>query len=397
MDGGEPMRTTQQAAPSAPLGRIEAIDLLRGLMVALMVLDHVREYFSAAALQFEPTVMLQTTPALFATRWVTHLCAPTFVFLSGMSVYLQRANGRVGAALRKRLLARGMWLILLEVTLVGFAFNFAEPFIFLQVIWAIGFGMILLALLIEAPSIAIAAVGFILLMFDYVLGAAVAPYLPKALWHMLFSPGPLAPLPGVVAYPALPWAGILLLGYGLATTIVGEGVIRRRRVLVAGAVMLVCFVILRVSGIGDPRSFGIGPTILLRALSFFNVTKYPPTPQYVLLTLGVSALLLAALSPVGPRRLPMLRAFGRAPFFTYVLHIYLIHTAALLIGMALGLPASSFAGFIESSAPLKEAGWGFGLGWVYAIWIATLLILRPIAIWFANIKSKRSQWWLSYL
>ena len=395
-----PIRTataSTTAAVEAPLGRIEAVDLLRGLMVALMVLDHVREYFSAAALQFEPTDMVRTSSALFLTRWVTHLCAPTFVFLSGMSVFFQRANGRTGQALRKRLLARGLWLILLEVTLIGFAFNFAEPFLFLQVIWAIGFGMILLALLVELPAAAVAAIGVGLILFNPLLSTAAAPYLPEALWHALFSPGPLAPLPGVVAYPALPWAGILLVGYGAAPSLVGQGPGMRRTALIAGTAMLVGFILLRFAGIGDPRTWGEGSTAALRAFSFLNVSKYPPTPQYLLVTLGVSAFLLAAFSSLDARRLPMLRAFGRVPFFTYVVHIYIIHTAAMLTGIAWGLPPSYFAGFIESSALLRDARWGFGLGWVLALWVATLLVLRPLAIWFAQVKSTRPRWWLSYL
>lgn len=366
-------------------------------MVALMVLDHVREYFSAAALQFEPTAIFQTTPALFATRWVTHLCAPAFVFLSGVSVHLQRANGRIGGALSLRLLARGSWLILLEITVIGFAFNFAEPFLFLQVIWAIGFGMILLSCLAALPNALIAVLGIALIALNPALSAISAPHLPTPLWHALLSPGPLAPLPGVVAYPALPWFGVLALGYAAGPALVAFRSRLGRTALVAGGALLAAFVLLRLIGVGDPRPWGEGPTAVLRALSFINVSKYPPTPQYILITLGVSALLLAALSRVDGRRLPMLRAFGQAPFFTYILHIYLIHASALLVGLMQGLPASAFAGFIESTAALKQAGWGFGLGWVLLGWLVALLILRPCAIWFARLKSTRSRWWFSYL
>jgi uncharacterized membrane protein len=395
-DTSPPRPAAAGADPARP-GRLDPIDLLRGLMVALMVLDHVREYFSAAALQFEPTDLFRTTPALFAVRWVTHLCAPTFVLLSGLSVSLQRANGREGGALRRRLLARGAWLILLELTAIGFAFNFAEPFLFLQVIWAIGFGMVLLALLLDLPAVAIAAIGIALIVLNPVLSEAAAPYLSGALWHVLFAPGPIAPLPGVVAYPGLPWAGVLLLGYGLGPALLARRSKLRHVALLTACALLAGFVALRLAGIGDPRPWDVGPTTILRTLSFLNVTKYPPTPQYLLVTLGTSALLLAAFASVDSRRLPMLRAFGRAPFFNYVVHIYLIHLSAMAIGVAMGLPASLFAGFIESSAPLKDAGWGFGLAWVLAIWAATLLALRPLSIWFAGLKARRTQWWLSYL
>ncbi len=378
-------------------GRLDSLDLLRGLMVALMVLDHVREYFSAAALQFEPTNMLQTTPALFAARWVTHLCAPTFVLLSGLSVYLQQANGRTGNALRARLVTRGAWLILLEVTVIGFGFNFAEPFVFLQVIWAIGFGMIILAALTGFPPIVSAIVGVGLIVLNPILSQGAEPYLSSAIWHALFSPGPIAPIPGVAAYPALPWTGILLLGYGIGPQLLARRDRLARAALITAGTLLAAFVALRLAGVGDPRTFGVGPAPVLRALSFLNVSKYPPTPQYILLTLGTSALLLAAFAMVQARRFPMLRAFGRVPFFTYVVHIYVIHVSAMLVGLTLGMPASLFSGFIENSAPLKDAGWGFSLPWVLVVWAATLLALRPLSIWFAGLKSRRSEWWLSYL
>lgn len=362
-----------------------------------MVLDHVREYFSFEALQFDPLNVTRTSAGLFATRWITHLCAPTFVFLAGASAHLQRANGMALPALRRRLISRGLWLVFLELTAISFAFNFAAPFLFLQVIWAIGFGMVALACLTLLPRWVIAAVGIAALIGSPFLAPAAAPLLPTPVWHALFMPGPLQPLPGVVAYPALPWFGILALGYAAGPWLVCESRIMRRRALIGGLLLILLFAALRLLGLGDARSGSEAPSLLLEALSHINVSKYPPSAQYTALTLGVSAILLAVLTFVPARRMPMLHAFGRVPFFTYVLHIYIIHFLALATGLVLGLPASAFTGFIEGASALSAAGWGFSLAVVYLIWIAVMLLLRAPASWFAQVKQRSSRWWLSYL
>ena len=378
-------------------GRVQAVDLLRGLMVALMVLDHTREYFSAQALQFDPMDVSKTTLSLFATRWVTHLCAPTFVFLAGASVHLQRVAGKPEAALRRQLLTRGLWLILLELTVIGFAFNFAEPFLFLQVIWAIGVGMVLLSVFSALPQWVVGIVGLASLALTPLLTPMLAPVMPAPLWHVILAPGPLAPLPGLAVYPILPWFGILAVGYAAGPMLACADAALRRRALTAGIFLITSFALLRIAGIGDVRTGGVGPTIALRILSHLDISKYPPSLQYVSLTLGVSALLLAALTRVPPSRLPMLHAFGSAPFFTYVLHIYLVHGLALAVGLALGVPGAAFAHFIEGTTALRDGGWGFGLPVVYLVWLSVLLVLRPLAIRFAAVKRRRGRWWLSYL
>lgn len=378
--------------------RIAALDLLRGLMVALMVLDHTREYFSAQALQFDPLDLTRTTSWLFATRWVTHLCAPTFVFLAGASVHLQRVAGKSEATLRRQLLTRGLWLILLEVTVVGFAFNFAEPFLLLQVIWAIGAGMMALAALTALPQPAVGVIGLLSVALTPWLSALAAPPLvPASLWHALLVPGPLAPLRGITVYPVIPWFGILALGYAAGPLLVCTDALLRRRAVGAGAVLIASFVVLRLTGVGDVRTGGTATSVALTLLSNLDVSKYPPSLQYVALTLGVSALLLAAFTRIQPARLPMLRAFGSAPFFTYVLHIYVVHGLALAMGIAFGVPALAFTHFIENTDSLRDAGWGFGLPVVYLVWLAVLLILRPMATRFAAVKRRRNHWWLSYL
>lgn len=387
-DGGE-----KALAPR----RVEALDLLRGLVVALMVLDHVREYFSAQAFLFDPLDVSQTSPSLFATRWITHLCAPTFVFLAGLSAHLQLARGMAHAQLRRRLVTRGLWLILLEVTVVGFGFTFTQPLLFLQVIWAIGIGMVLLAGLTFLPHWAAGVVGLVAIAGTPMLAAGTAAALPPPLWHALLMPGPLTPLPGIVAYPAVPWFGILALGYAVGPLLARTAPVMRRRAIIMGALLIALFVVLRLSGVGDVRTGVAAPTSLLQALSHLNISKYPPSIQFATLTLGLSSLLLALLTALPARWLPMLHAFGRAPFFTYILHIYIIHVLAFLVGLAMGFQAAIFAHFIDNPVVLKEAGWGFSLAVVYAIWVGVLLVLRPASIWFARIKGRGERWWLSYL
>ena len=377
--------------------RVVALDLLRGLMVALMVLDHTREYFSAQALQFDAADVSRTTAWLFATRWVTHLCAPTFVFLAGASVHLQRVSGKAEAAVRRQLVTRGLWLILLEVTVIGFAFNFAGLFLFLQVIWAIGIGMVALAAFSLLPGWAVALVGVAAVSITPSLTAATAAVLPGPLWHLLFVPGPIAPLPGITVYPVVPWFGVLALGYAAGPLIACRSELLRRRALIAGVVLVAAFAALRIAGVGDVRTGVAAPDLALRLLSYIDVSKYPPSPQYVCLTLGISALLLAGLTRVPASRLPMLHAFGSAPFFTYVLHIYVVHGLALAVGLARGVPASAFMHFIEGTQGLKAAGWGFGLPMVYLFWAIVLLVLRPMSIRFSAVKRRGGRWWLSYL
>ncbi|MFL5583045.1 MAG: DUF1624 domain-containing protein, partial [Gemmatimonadaceae bacterium] len=389
--------------------RVDSIDVVRGLVVALMVLDHVREYWSNTALVFQPTDLARTTPALFATRWVTHLCAPTFVFLAGASVYLQCVAARDRRAVARFQVTRGLWLVALELTVVGFAFDFAAPFFFFQVIWAIGAGLVLLAALLRLPPSTVFAVGATtLLAADSIaqLGAPLAPGLPpvaQLAWHLLFAPGPAAPLPGFVAYPLLPWFGVLCMGYGAGPAFARPAGERRRALLRIGAAALALFALARLANVGDVP-WRAQSTAVFTALAFLNVSKYPPSPLFVLVTLGVTLSLAglldarrtaapAPLRPVGA----VLRAFGRTPMFTYLLHVFLVHGSALAAGVALGFPARAFTRFLEDPAPLRALGWGFGLPTVYAVWAATCLALYPASRWYAARRARAPRWWMRYL
>jgi uncharacterized membrane protein len=398
------------AAPTDPLvepattrhgtARLDSIDMLRGLVIALMMLDHVRDFWSVDAFQFSPTDLSKTTTALFLTRWITYLCAPTFVFLAGVSVYLQRSNGRSKREVARALCLRGAWLILLELTLVGFGFDFGL-YPFFQVIWAIGLGMLLLAALLWVPPAAVLALGAVIVAGHNALDAVDATQMGAwALpWRLLMALGPATPLPGFVAYPALPWFGIMALGYGLGPVYLRPDGERRRLLAALGAGALVLFAALRLAhGYGDQAPWGAQPRgALFTALSFINVSKYPPSLQYALLTLGVSLLLGLALERLRGPLARVLLAFGRTPMLTYLVHVYVVHGGALLFGLAMGLPASAFANFFEGTDALKAAHWGVSLPAVYVIWLLVLALLYPLSRAYARLRRTRRAWWMSYI
>lgn len=389
---------TASAATSAA-ARLAVIDLLRGMAIAFMVLDHTREFFHAQAFLFSPTDPTKTNAALFFTRWITHLCAPTFVFLAGASIRLQQQR-KSPVQLSRFLFARGLWLILLELTAVGFGFNFAEPFVFLQVIWAIGIGMVLMAALSRAPARAVLLVGLLVVGGHQAFASFMSTRIggSGSLWTLLMSLGRPPFLPGLVAYPMVPWFGVMCLGFGLGGVFQQPPRERRRSIAALSAGAIVLFVILRLlNGYGDPQPWTSQPSLLQTVFAFLDLSKYPPSTLFVLATLGVA---LAAC--LGLERLPAtvqkpLIAFGRTPLFTYLIHIYLLHGLAVALGAAMGFKLGLFANFISDPSRLAAARWGVELPAVYAIWLAVLAVLFPLSSWFAEIRRQRSDWWLSYL
>jgi len=378
--------------------RLDAVDKLRGLVIALMVLDHVRDFFHRTAFTADPLAVENGDPSLFMTRWITHLCAPTFVFLAGVSVYLQKAGGKGRGELTRFLLTRGLWLILLELTLVTVGFNFGW-FPFLQVIWAIGASFLVLAALVWLPVPAVLGLGLLILVGHNALGPLDPPDLGAAapVWQLSMEFGP-APFPGFVAYPFIPWLGIMLLGYGLGAVFTRpEGERTRRVLLVAGAALMAFLLLRSLNGYGDPQPWTRQDAPLWTALSFINVTKYPPSLLYTLLTLGLSLLLLPVLERLGGPAGSVLLTFGRTPLFTYLLHLYVAHTLALLVGVAMGVPARAFFNLLGDPSRALDAGWGFGLGPVYGFWLLTLALLYPASRWMEGLKRRRRDWWLGYV
>jgi uncharacterized membrane protein len=376
--------------------RLDAIDSLRGLVIVLMVLDHVRDFLHAPAFVFNPTDLTQTTPLLFMTRWVTHLCAPTFVFLSGVSIFMQRCNGKDPNELSKFLLTRGLWLIFLEFTIIGFGFNMGPPLAFMQVIWAIGASMVLMAGVVRLPVNAVLALGAFIVIVHPIYSAAIKPAEASAWWFMTMQPGPTLFMRGFVPYPLIPWFGIMCLGYGLGFIFRQPTQQRRRTVLALALSLLAAFVVLRgINGYGDPAQWAVQSNLVMTVLSFINVSKYPPSLMYVLVTLGTSMLLLLALEKLTGPLQKLLLAFGRTPLFTYLLHIYVAHGLAIIIGVIGGIPLSYYLDFILKFQ--SGGGQGFGLTIVYTVWLAVVLMLYPLAAWFARVKRERRDWWLSYI
>jgi uncharacterized membrane protein len=409
------------AAPAqAAHTRIAQIDMLRGLVIVLMALDHVRDYFlggpgmAGIGNLLDPTT---TTPALYATRWITHLCAPTFVFLSGVSAYLQFANGKTTPNLSRFLFTRGLWLIFLEITVLSFGWSFGFPYVFfLQVIWAIGWCMLALAALVWLPRMAVLTIGAVITLGHNLLDPINAGELTGAanlLWTFLHDGGPLfigeQPI-GLFGYPVLPWIGIAALGYGLGAIFTAEPAKRDRTVFFIGLGFLAAFLLLRVTMIyGDP-AFPTGPegvwrdwreqsTIGAAIMVFLDVQKYPPSLQFTLVTLGVVLTLWPLLARLPKPIASVLNTFGAVPFFFYLLHVYLIHALAIAVNAAAGNnPAGLFDYMINVfTAPEKLAGLGFALPWVYLAWIVILALLYPLCRYWQGLKARRRDWWLSYL
>ena len=375
--------------------RLDHVDLLRGLVMVIMVLDHVRDYFTVV--RFDPTDLTRTDLALFATRWITHYCAPVFVFLAGASAWIAGTR-RTRGQLARFLLSRGLWLILLEVTVISFGWYFSTQWPMgarAQVIWAIGASMVVLAGLIRLPPTAVAAFGLALVvghnLLDGVAPAAFGAFAP--LWHVLHVPGPLGIMPVFVTYPLVPWAGVMALGYAAGPAVFSQDTGAPRRVAWAGALMILGFVVLRtLNGYGDPSPRLDDGSPALVAMSFLNVTKYPPSLLFVLMTLGPALVALALLRRAKGPVADFFVIFGRVPFLFYVTHLYLVHALAVAAGVAQGFPGSA----IRTVYRLLPEGYGFGLPVVYLVWLTVVAVLYPVCRRYAALKARSRAWWLSY-
>jgi uncharacterized membrane protein len=376
-------------AASRARARLVSIDVLRGFVIVLMALDHVRDYFTNA--HFDALDLSQTNGPLFLTRWITHFCAPTFVFLAGISARL------VASRLSRFLFTRGLWMIVLEITVVNFAWSFNLQYqagLFLQVIWAIGVSMIVLAALVHLPMRAIAVFGIVVIaghnLLDGIAPTQFGAWAP--LWSVLHVRGPV-PF-GIISYPLIPWIAVMALGYVAGSLFQLDPQTRQRRLVQAGLAALALFVVLRYTNLyGEPVHWSVQDTWLRTVLSFIDVRKYPPSLLYLLVTLGGATLLLAAFESARGRLVTILRTFGRVPLFFYVLHIALAHLAAGLIALAMGFGTS----VLTNPFPLLPKTWGFDLPMVYVAWLAVLVALYPACKWYAEVKRRRTDWWLSYL
>lgn len=378
--------------------RIASVDLLKGVVMLIMALDHIREYFHYAAFMFDPADPTQTTFPIFFTRWITHFCAPAFSFLAGISAYMV-GKRKTPKELSAFLIKRGLWLILIELTLSGFGWTFDIHFktFSLLVLWVWGVSMIVLAGLIHLPrhwililSVLIICLHNLLDQVNFLYGLHNIAFINLPDGRNLF-----------IGYPLIPWFAVMSLGYYFGGWYDKPVDKKQRRKLfnAIGIMAIIIFLVLRATNLyGDPNEFKHYGTLSQNIISFFNPTKYPPSLLFLLMTLGVTFLFLANSEKLKGRIVNFLSMFGRVPFFYYILHIYLIHVIALVFAQlsGLGWQKMVFSSFIDFASDMK--GHGFSLLVVYIVWIGVILLLYPICKRFDRYKQNhKEKWWLSYL
>jgi uncharacterized membrane protein len=387
--------------------RISSIDIMRGLVMVIMALDHARDFFYFGGFATDPTNLTTTTPQLFFTRWITHYCAPTFVFLAGTSIFLnlQKKNKK---DLSMFLLSRGLWLIVLELIVVrfGIVFNFYYDVIFFQVIWVIGASMMCMAGLIHLNYKTIVAIGLIIVfghnIFDSLQLQPGDSFF--GVWTVLRQSGFVTLTENnalFVIYPLLPWLGIMILGFGLGKLYSGEfnKEERNKLLMILGFSAIALFVTLRFINLyGDPAPWSGQKNGMFTFLSFINTTKYPVSLMYTLMTLGPMLVILAQMERVSFSFLKPFHVFGRVPMFYYVLHFMLIHLISLILFMnKTGRSLSEIDFHFNKSFGGITAEGGYSLAITYLLWAAVVIFLYPLCVWYNRYKSTNKHWWLSYI
>jgi uncharacterized membrane protein len=374
----------------------------------IMALDHTRDFFHAQAMTEDPLNPATTTPLLYFTRWITHFCAPVFVFLAGTSAYLQGLR-KSKKELSQFLIKRGFWLILVEIFVINFAFFFDLHFavIGLQTIWSIGISMIILGIFIWLPFPVILTAGLVIVLghnaldfyeksqgesFGFSLGYNL---LHRVGFHHLWGNHNL-----LVLYPFLSWAGLMLLGYCFGKLLYrNEGAERKKWLVWLGTGIILFFIGVRISDVyGDPDVLSDMDKPLNSLYTFLEVAKYPPSLLYMCMTIGPALLFMAFIGNTQNRLTRIITVYGRVPFFYYILHFYLIHLVSMIFFFARG---HSFAEGMRNSGPNPNfliPGEGYGLGVVYLVWLAIVIALYPVCKWYDNYKTNhKEKWWLSYL
>ena len=388
--------------------RLTSIDIVRGLVIVIMALDHVRDHTMIASVQ-DPTMDPSVSPLLFATRWITHFCAPTFVFLAGVSAGLMGRRKSSGE-LARFLALRGIWLLLIEVLVISTAFSFApmgvaelggRTFVALQVIWAIGASMIVLGGMQYLGPGACLAVGLAIVcghnLLDSVWPPASATGVTGPVWVVLHARQvyELGPFWVYFSYPLLPWTGIMLVGYAAAGLFQTPANLRDSRLIRIGAGLVIGFVLLRsLDYYGDPHAWHFDrQNLSASVMSFLATTKYPPSLLYTLMTLGPAAIVCGFADRLPGKIKDVLLTYGRAPFAFYIVHFYLIHALSVLLGVTEGFQAEQFL----TPYRLFPKGYGVGIGGVYLIWISVVVLLYPLCRYVTAVKARRRDWWLSFL
>jgi uncharacterized membrane protein len=379
--------------------RLESVDMVRGVIMILMALDHTRDFFGNSGIN--PTDPATTTIPLFFTRWITHFCAPTFFLLTGTGAFLAKRR-RSTSELSRFLFTRGLWLIFLELTVtrcLGWQFNFDYHVLILVVLWALGWAMIVLSALVYLPPWVVTAFGVVMIathnLFDSVQSN-------NPLWTILHSLNFLVNTPQhviFVSYVLIPWVGVTAVGYGLGQIYNWPSDRRRPFLLRLGLAMTAAYVVLRAINVyGDPLRWSTQKSAVFTVLSFLNTNKYPPSLLYLLMTLGPVMLFLCAVDAGTPRWLRPALIFGRVPLFYYLLHIPLIHLIAIAVcyaryGHIYWMFESPDLGNFPITPP---PGWGYSLPVVYLVWAVVVVTLYPVCRWYSGVRQRRTDAWLSY-
>lgn len=392
--------------------RIYSIDLLRGIIMVIMALDHTRDFIHSDAFLHDPLDIETTSLALYFTRWITHFCAPIFIFLSGVSIYLQTFR-KSKIELSKFLFKRGLWLIFVEFIIMGFlwSFNFQFPMFFLQVIWAIGISMVFMSVLIHLPYTLILITGTLIVCLHNVLDGISSTH-QGFFWDLLHNGHFAAHSINqdhtlVIVYPFLPWLGVMMLGYCLGKLYQNKtsGDFRRKFLLLKGIGLILFFVMLRWLNVyGDPIPWSTQNDLLHTLLSFFNVNKYPPSLLFLCITIGPALIVLSLTDSINSsiasnnKLVKIFNIYGSVPFFYYILHFYLIHIIAGVLYFTRG-HAWSEPDIIPNGPPFAfmVSGEGYSLGIVYLVWILVVISLYPLCKWFSNYRKRNSYWWLGYI
>ena len=364
----------------------------------LMALDHVRDYVTN--LRVQPENLAQGSAALFATRFVTHFCAPAFSLLAGVGIGLAMNRGKPADEMSRFLLVRGLWLVVLDIVITPMAWQFGVDLVpaFALVLWALGLSMIVMAALVHLPRAAVASGALLMIathnLFDSVRPAAWGALAP--LWHVLHVPGFAIPGKLFIAYPLIPWVAVMALGWVLADTYRWEARQRRTFLIGAGLAATILFVVVRmINGYGDPAPWTGQRTGALTVASFLNARKYPPSLDFLLMTLGPTLLALGLLDGARSRVANWIAVYGRVPLFYYVAHIFVAHAVAIALAFAQG---GELRRILIITDPASIPDWyGVPLPGVYLAWALVVLMVYPLCLWFARLKQERRDWWLSYL
>ena len=386
--------------------RIESIDFLRGMVMIIMALDHVRDYFFFGSFTSKPTDLDSTTPLLFYTRIITHYCAPVFVLLTGTSAYLYGAK-KDKMTLSKFLFTRGIWLIFLEVVVNNFIWFFDPSYslIVLQVIWAIGFSMLFLSGIIYFSNKVITIIGLAIIFLHNLFDVFVfeGQKLDAIVWYFLHQQSMIKIseyISLVFGYPIIPWVGLMALGYVMGSLYAEYQSKERTSLLMKfGIYSILAFIVLRLTNFyGEPNHFAIQENISFSIMALFNTTKYPPSLLYLLMTIGPSLILLSIIEKYKNKVTDFFIVFGRVPLFYYFSHVFLIHLTAIIVLIIENKDYSimlNMTPFLPNQYQLME--YGYPLWVVYLVWVIVILILYPICYKYMKYKSNSKKWWLSYL